>query len=165
MRETSAAQFLHILRWTMAAWTMLLILPAAVLAQATSKTSPNPVQSAGNQGVAMQQFVLIFRQGTSRTLSAEEQAARFKEIKAWAKEWTDKGYRFDPRQLSQQIYLITPTDGEAGGEKRVINLLFLTAKDFDDAVKAAKTHPGVRYGTEIEVRGWAAPGAPATPAQ
>lgn len=165
MRETSVAQFLHILRWTIAAWAMLLILPATVLAQATSKINPNQAQSAGSQGVAMQQFVLIFRQGTSRTLSAEEQAARFKEIKAWAKEWTDKGYSFDPRQLSEQIYEITSTSGQPGDEKRVINLLFLTAKDFDDAVKVAKTHPGVRYGTEIEVRGWSAPGAPVAPAQ
>jgi hypothetical protein len=36
-------------------------------------------------------------------------------------------------------------------------LLFLTAKDFDDAVRIAKTHPGVRFGTHIEVRAWTAP--------
>jgi hypothetical protein len=43
----------------------------------------------------------------------------------------------------------------------VTNLLFLEASDFDEAVKIAKTHPGTRYGGNIEVRAWALPGAPA----
>jgi len=105
----------------------------------------------------MKQFVLIFRQGSGGQVSAEEQAKRTAEIRAWAGGWIEQGYSFDPRQLEQESYRIAP-DGESDGDERsVVNLLFLTAKDFDDAVRVAKTHPGVRFGTHIEVRAWTAP--------
>ena len=106
----------------------------------------------------MKQFVLIFRQANAGPVSPEEQAKRHAEILAWARKWIAEGYSFDPRQLGQESYRITP-DGESdgSGERSVVNLLFLTAKDFDDAVRVAKTHPGVRFGTHVEVRAWTAP--------
>ena len=39
----------------------------------------------------------------------------------------------------------------------VTNQLFLEASDFDEAVRIAKTHPGTRYGGDIELRAWALP--------
>lgn len=107
----------------------------------------------------MKQFVLIFRQGSAGPISPGEQAKRSTEIRAWARGWIDQGYSFDPRQLGHESYRIAP-DGESdsGGERTVVNFLFLTAKDFDDAVRIAKTHPGVRFGTHVEVRAWTAPG-------
>jgi hypothetical protein len=108
----------------------------------------------------MKQFVLIFRQGSAGQVSPEEQAKRHAEILAWARKWVAEGYSFDPRRLEQESYRIAP-DGEGDGDERsVVNLLFLTAKDFDDAVRIAKTHPGVHFGTHIEVRAWTAPGPP-----
>jgi len=108
----------------------------------------------------MQQFVFLFRPGT-RKLSPEEITRRGAEIRAWAIEWTNKGYKFDPRALGQETYRIT-AEGESNvpEDKPVSNLLFLEAGSFDEAVKIAKTHPGARYGTEIEVRAWTRPGAP-----
>jgi hypothetical protein len=103
----------------------------------------------------MKQYVLIFRQG-SRTLSPEERSQLSLEIRAWAKQWIQRGYSFDPRELSPESFWVTPDHSESG-ERPVRNLLFFAAKDFDEAVSIAKTHPGARYGTEIEVRPWAAP--------
>lgn len=107
----------------------------------------------------MQQFVFIFRQGT-RKLSSEELHQRDGEIRAWATQLIQEGYTFDPRVLSQESYRIPAEDSSA--ERPIINLLFLTAKDFDDAVRIAKTHPGAHYGTTIEVRAWKPPSHPAT---
>jgi hypothetical protein len=108
----------------------------------------------------MTQFVFIFRKG-SRELSPEEVNRRDGEIKAWAGVLNKEGHKLDPRALSQEIERIT-TQGEGGtnGERLVTNLLFLEASDFDEAVKLAKTHPGTRYGGDIEVRAWAAPSGP-----
>jgi hypothetical protein len=108
----------------------------------------------------MKQFVFIFRQGT-RKLSPEGLSRRGDEISAWAASLNKEGHKLDPRALSQETFPIAP-EGESGanGERLVTNLLFLEASDFDEAVKIAKTHPGARYGGNIEVRAWASPSAP-----
>ena len=105
----------------------------------------------------MKQFVFIFRQGAKK-LSQEELSRRNDEIRSWAISLTKEGYKLDPRALSQETYRIAP-EGESGanGERLVTNLLFLEASDFDEAVKIAKSHPGTRYGGNIEVRAWALP--------
>jgi hypothetical protein len=106
----------------------------------------------------MTQFVFIFRQG-ARELSPEQLNRRADEIKAWAVAVNKEGPKLDPRALSQEIYRIAPEDESgAKGERLVTNLLFLEASDFDAAVEIAKTHPGMRYGGNIEVRTWAPPG-------
>jgi hypothetical protein len=112
----------------------------------------------------MQQFVLIFRKGSGGEVSAEESSRRTVAIKAWAKRWTDKGYVFDPRGMGPEIYRLgSDGDKDEAAENRILNLLFFNAKDFDDAVRVAKTHPGLEYGRLIEVRAWAAPSGPAKP--
>jgi hypothetical protein len=109
----------------------------------------------------MKQFVFIFRKGT-KELSPEEVNRRDSEIKAWAGALNKAGHKLEPKALGPEAYRIT-TEGEnvANDERLVTNLLFLEASDFDEAVKIAKTHPGTRYGGNIEVRAWALPGTPA----
>jgi hypothetical protein len=109
----------------------------------------------------MKQFVFIFRKGT-KELSSEEVNRRDSEIKAWAGALNKEGHKLEPKALGPETYRIA-TEGEnvANGERLVTNLLFLEASDFDEAVKIAKTHPGTRYGGNIEVRAWALPGTPA----
>jgi hypothetical protein len=157
MREILAEQFPRISRLATAAVMAFLALSiSAFSGQSPSGSSPNTTLPAEKHEVAMkQQFVFLFRRG-SRTLSAEEQSQLSLEIRTWAKQWIDEGYRLDPRALSQESFWVTPDDAGMG-ERPVTNLLFLTAKDFDDAVRVAKSHPGARYGTEIEVRAWAPP--------
>jgi hypothetical protein len=157
MREILAEQFPRMSRLGTAAMMAILALSITAFAgQSPSASVPNTTLPAEKHEVAMkQQFVFLFRRG-SRTLSAEEQSQLSLEIRAWAKQWIEEGYNLDPRALSQESLWVTPDDA-GKGERPVTNLLFLTAKDFDDAVRIAKTHPGARYGTEIEVRAWAAP--------
>jgi hypothetical protein len=149
----------------MAAWVAFLVLStAAMMAQSTSATSLTANRQAEKQGGVMKQYILIFRQASAAQVSPEEQARRSTEIRVWANKLIAEGYSFDPRKLGQEIYRIAP-DGESdgAGERLVVNLLFFGAKDFDDAVRIAKSHPGVGYGTHIEVREWTAPVLPAAP--
>jgi hypothetical protein len=162
MRETLAEQFPRMSRLGMAA-AFLALSATAFAGQSISASRPDTTLPAEKHGVAMGQFVLLFRPG-SRKLSPEEHSQLSLEIRAWAKQWTQEGHSFDPRTLSQESFWITP-DNAGKGERPVTNLLFLTAKDFDDAVRIAKTHPGARYGTEIEVRAWAPPNLTVTTAR
>lgn len=133
-----------------------------ILAQSTSTTEPTTNQAGTKKEAGMKQFILIFRQGSAGQVSPGEQARRTEEIRAWARKWIEEGYSFDPRQLGHETYRIA-SDGDDVGERTVTNLLFLTAKDFDDAVRIAKSHPGVGFGTHIEVRAWTVPGPPIAP--
>jgi hypothetical protein len=162
VRETLAEQFPRMSRLGMAA-VFLALSATAFAGQSPSASRPDTTLPAENHEVAMGQFVLLFRPG-SRKLSLEEHSQLSLETRAWAKQWIQEGYSLDPRALSQESFWITPDN--AGNDARpVTNLLFLTAKDFDDAVRIAKTHPGARYGTEIEVRAWAPPNLTVTPAR
>jgi hypothetical protein len=162
MRKILAEQFPRMSRLGTAAVMAFLALSITAFAgQSPSGSSPNTTLPAEKHEVAMkQQFVFLFRRG-SRTLSAEEQSQLTLEIRTWAKQWIDGGSSLDPRALSQDSFWIAP-DSSGKGERPVTNLLFLAAKDFDDAVRIAKTHPGARHGTEIEVRAWAPPNQTAT---
>jgi hypothetical protein len=162
MRETLPEQFPRMSRLGMAAF--LALSATAFAGQSPSVSRPDTTLPAEKHEVGMkQQFVLLFRSG-SRKLSPEEHSQLSLEIRAWAKQWIEEGYSLDPRALSQESFWITP-DNAGNGERPVTNLLFLTAKDFDDAVRIAKTHPGARYGTEIEVRAWAPPNLTVTTAR
>jgi hypothetical protein len=103
-------------------------------------------------------FVLIFRQG-SRTLTDEEQKRRTEEVRAWAIQHINDGHRLDPRVLDDESRRVGDDASHAGGDGRVTALNFIEAIDFDDAVKIASTHPGLRYGIGIEVRPWKDPRA------
>ena len=101
---------------------------------------------------------MIFRQG-DRALSAEEQQRRGEEVRVWAQAQNGAGRNLDPRMLGDDIYR---ANGEAplDGERSVIALLFLEARDIDDARTVANSHPGLRYGVNIELRPWAPPAQP-----
>src|SRR5271168_3589661 len=137
MRDISAGQFPHISKVKMAAWIVLFALSTAALtAQQSSVSRPMATRTGEGQGEVMKQFVLIFRQGNAGQVSPEERAKRTAEIITWARKWIGEGYSFDPRQLGQESFRIAPDgEGDDSGEKSVVNLLFLTAKDFDDAVR------------------------------
>jgi hypothetical protein len=100
-------------------------------------------------------FVLIFRK-EQRKLSDEEQQQRTEEVRAWAMQQIKDGRNLEPRVLGDESYSL----GESTKiDKPVIALNFIEAADFAEAVKIAKTHPGIRYGVQIEVRPWTDPRA------
>src|SRR5262245_1563891 len=124
--------------------------------QSASTTTDKP-------GLAMKQFVLLFRQGPTQ-LSDAEQKRRAEEVRAWALRQNDDGRKLDPRILGKENYRVGP-DGKRGpvgetGDGPLIAITFLEARDFAEAVRIADSHPGLRYGVSVEVRSWAPPPAP-----
>ena len=125
--------------------------------------TPAPVPPATQK---MKSFVLIFRQG-AKPLSDDQRKEISAQMPAWASQRTEGGRKFEPRILAPVPSQIL-THGETSappGERPVTALLFIEATEFQEAVRIAESHPGLRYGVSIEVREWAAPGsAPAQPA-
>jgi len=104
-------------------------------------------------------FVFIFRQGTRR-LTEAEQTQRTEEVRTWALQKLKENRGFDPRILGEEGYrLPTVTTGDLR-DGSVTALNFIEAKDLNEAVEIAKTHPGLRYGISIEVRPWRDPRVP-----
>ena len=112
----------------------------------------------------MKPFVFLFRQGP-RQLTDAELKHRAEEVREWAVVQNSEGHHLDPRILDAQIYRIGPNGkeapAEASGDRPVTAILFVQARDFSDATRIAASHPGLRYGASVEVRGWAPPVQPA----
>jgi len=105
-------------------------------------------------------FVFIFRQG-SRKLAEDEQKQRTEEVREFALKQVKDGRGLDPRILGEESLRLG--DGSiAINERSVIAFNFIEATDFSDAVKIAESHPGLRYGVNIEVRPWIDPRASKT---
>jgi uncharacterized protein len=112
------------------------IMTAAMALSAVSLCSQNSVTNTQSQASnpAMKQFAFFFRQ--SRQLSEAEQKQRSSEV-----------------VVSEEARSATATN--SSGSLVAIN--FLEARDYEEAVNIAKTHPGLRYGVSIEVRPWTNP--------
>src|SRR6266516_5035082 len=93
--------------------------------------------------------------------SDAEQKQRSAEVVAWVKQQIADGRKLEPRVLATEHDLVVSEENKSsastysGGTLVAIN--FFEAKDFEEAVKIAKTHPGLRYGLSIEVRPWTDP--------
>lgn len=108
----------------------------------------------------MKQFTFIFRQG-KRLLSPKDLKQRASEVREWAMTRVSEGRKLDPHIIGDDGYRIAP-DGNVAptppiSEGSVIAIIFLEATDLNEAVAIAKTHPGPRYGSSIEVREWSPP--------
>jgi hypothetical protein len=68
---------------------------------------------------------------------------------------------FDPRVLGDESLRLDDGAATGNADGHVIALNFIEATSFSEAVKIAKTHPGLRYGVSIEVRPWVDPRAQA----
>ena len=107
----------------------------------------------------MKQFAFVFR-GGGRELSETEAAQRTKEIGQWARSFMASGSEFDARVFRGDKYHVTQDDSAeitSATEQPVIAINFITANDLEDAVRIAQTHPGLRYGSSIEVSEWFSP--------
>jgi len=151
-------------RWQSVSFALatLTLCGAALRADTGPSAAPHDEKSG-----AMKSFVFLFRQGP-RQLTEAELKRRADEVRAWALEQNSNGHKLDPRILDAQLYRLGP-DGdaapvEASSERPITAILFVAAHDFADATRIAKSHPGLRYGASVEVRGWGPPTQPATPA-
>jgi hypothetical protein len=111
----------------------------------------------------MHPFVILFRQGPfdfTEAIKARRQTA----ITLWARERNAAGHRLEPRSLAPSLTRPGITvSSEAFGEWPVTALLFLDAKDLDEATAIAATHPAKDYNVSLEVRPWSAPKPQTTP--
>src|SRR3954465_4120678 len=105
----------------------------------------------------MKPFVILLRQGRfspSDAVKARRQAA----ISLWAREQNARGHRLEPRSLAPSF---TRPGIEVGGDDYgqwpVSALLFLAARDLDEATAIAASHPAKDYNVAMEVRPWSAP--------
>lgn len=110
----------------------------------------------------MPTFVILFRQG--RALTAAELAERQAAVSAWARDQNDAGRALEPRILGPEILApgreaSMPAGAAAPLTWPVTALLFLQARDLEDAATVAASHPARRYGVDVEVRPWAPPAA------
>jgi hypothetical protein len=125
----------------------------------TSSASKARREHSRGEGEQMNgSFVFIFRQGSS-SLTEEEQKRRTEEVRDWATQHIKDGHGLDPRVLDNESLRLGDHATHADTEGQVIALNFIEATDFEDAVRIAKTHPGLRYGVRIEVRPWRDPRA------
>jgi hypothetical protein len=102
----------------------------------------------------MQTFVILFRQGPylfTEAGRARRQAATI----AWARELNARGHRLEPRSLAPSFTRpgIEVTEDDYG-KWPVSALLFLEARDLDEASAIAATHPASAYNVSLEVRSW-----------
>ncbi len=134
---------------------------AAALLCGSELQSQTPITNttSSTSNSTMIQFAFFFRQ--SRQLSDAEQKQRSAEVVAWVKQQIAEGHKLEPRVLGQEHELVVsgedrsaPSTNSAGA---LVAINFLEAKGFEEAVRIAKTHPGLRYGVSIEVRPWTNP--------
>lgn len=112
----------------------------------------------------MKTYVLIFRQAP-RTLTAADLQQRAADTRAWAQQLLATGHKLDPRILTPEAVRVTAgqprVTGPASADHPVTALLFIEARDFNDATAVAEAHPALHYGSTVEVREWAPPAPPA----
>jgi hypothetical protein len=105
----------------------------------------------------MKQFVILFRQGPfnlTETIKAHRQAA----ISLWAREQNARGHRLEPRSLAPSFTRPgIEVSGDEFGQWPVTALLFLDARDLDEATAIAVSRPAKDYNVAMEVRPWSAP--------
>jgi hypothetical protein len=138
-----------------------LLLCLAVLIQPLHSQSL-PSQPTGPQEKPMKHYALIFHINATRTLTPKEHEQRQVEIAAWAKQVTDMGIKLDPRALGETAANFSLegdkiVSHEGSGDPTFRNLVFFDSASRDQAVNIARIHPGLHYGSTVEVREWADP--------
>ncbi len=113
----------------------------------------------------MKHYALVFYP-SSRTLTPEELKQRQVEILEWVKEVTAMGIDLDPRSFTAPAARLSISGGEvvSGSEaagSTFTNVVFFDSASEEQAMHIAKTHPGLHYGTTVDVREWTSPRQPA----
>lgn len=109
----------------------------------------------------MKSYVIIFRQGPF-PLTAEVNVRRQQEILTWAMKHQAAGHQLEPRGLDDEVRhpgVRAPDDATAWP---IVMLMFLQARDIDEAAAIAADHPAKNYNVSTEVRPWSARKVPAS---
>jgi len=110
----------------------------------------------------MKHYALIFHISSTRTLTPQEHAQRQSEITAWAKQVTAMGIALDPRALGDTAANLSLegdkiVSHEGSSDPTFRNLVFFDSASREQAVNIARLHPGLHYGSTVEVREWTDP--------
>lgn len=137
-----------------------------LLAWATAVCQFTYSQTTKVQEKSVKHYALFFY--ASRVLTSEELKQRQIEILEWAKDVTSMGVNIDPRAFAAPLARLFPLGGEAVSDNErtastFSNIVFFDSASKEQALRVAKTHPGLRYGTTIEVREWTSPRVATTP--
>jgi hypothetical protein len=120
---------------------------AALAVGAAAAPSTPPPRSTP----AMPEFALIFR--PTRAVPPEDLPRRNAAARAWALGLRHDGKLSFAGPLEEAGVLITSAGVKSlPTERPVAALLVIQARDLDSAVALTKGHPGLAFGTEIEVR-------------
>jgi hypothetical protein len=111
----------------------------------------------------MNHFVVLFRRNRG-PLSTAEQASLGRDVGAWARLHNEAGHRLAPHILAPESRHAGPRPAVQAEPLPVTALLFLEARDLDEAARVAESHPGMRYGFSVEVRAWSLPNPAPAPA-
>jgi hypothetical protein len=109
----------------------------------------------------MKHYAMIFY--ASRTLTPEELKQRQVEIAKWAQDVRAMGIHLDPRSFGAPVGRFSlsedgvndPRNGGTG--VAFSNIVFLDSGSEEQALHVAEIHPGVNYGSRVEVREWTSP--------
>lgn len=113
---------------------------------------------------AMNTFVILFRRDRG-PLSEAERLSLSHDIGAWVRLHNEAGHKLAPHILAPESRHLGPQRGAVQAEPvPVTAVLFLEARDLDDAARVAESHPGMRHGFSVEVRAWSAPNPASAPA-
>ncbi|HET7535274.1 MAG TPA: hypothetical protein VFJ90_02390 [Candidatus Didemnitutus sp.] len=137
--------------------TLPALLAGIALMLALRAETNSTTRSTDQAKPAMKQFVIIFRQGPYQLTDAEKER-RQTTVSAWARDVMANGHNLDPRILEPE----SSTPGvamspDARGSWPVTALLFLEARDIEEASHIAAAHPAKEYNVSVEVRPWAPP--------
>ena len=106
----------------------------------------------------MNPFVILFRRGPDFPATDADNRRRAAATGVWARSLNAAGHRLDPRLLASEcVYRGLQHSDASTGAWPVTALLFLEARDLEEAARIAGSHPAVRDGVAVEVRPWAPP--------
>ena len=99
----------------------------------------------------MQEFALIFR--PTRAVDPDALPRRNAAARAWALALREDGTLHYASPLEEEGVIVREHGTiPLAGEGAIASVLIIEAKDLESAVTLAKAHPGLAFGTEIEVR-------------
>ena len=99
----------------------------------------------------MHEYALIFR--SSRALTPQELPRRNAAARDWALALRRDGVLHGASPLDDDGFVVTQHGiAPASQQGAIASVLVIHAKDLEAAVTLAKGHPGLAFGSEIEVR-------------
>jgi hypothetical protein len=124
----------------------------ALLALTASTAAGAPTTSPTSKRTAvMPEFALIFRLGGA--VAAAALPRRNTAARDWALALRHQGTLHAASPLEDDGFVVSLVGVvPLAGDRPVASVLVIAAKDLDSAVALAKGHPGLAFGTEIEVR-------------